>query len=107
MKATTKTFWIILVILIIVLIIAAYKNYQKNQDEINKKGSISQGEINNIGRIAYANKNGVKVFTDKSLSRLYKTASSNEWVGTVQSVEDDLYKVSGNRYVKISDTYLL
>lgn len=101
MKSTSRLFWIILIILVIILAIAIYKNYNKNKVQDN-----ANSPVNPVGKVAYANNGSVKVYTDSSLSTLYKTAAKDEWIGTVLSVEGGLYKTSGNRYVYIVDTYL-
>lgn len=54
---------------------------------------------NNVGKVAYAKIDGVKVYNaDFSI---YKTAKKDEWIGTVEGVEGDFYKTSGNRRVAI------
>lgn len=54
-----------------------------------------------IGRVAYANADGVHVFN--SDMSIYKTAKKGEWIGTIEAIETKggykYYRVSANRYV--------
>lgn len=58
-----------------------------------------------IGKVAYAKIDGVKVYN--SNYSLYKTASKDEWIGTVQGTKDGLfYVVSAGRLVGMGSVYL-
>lgn len=58
-----------------------------------------------IGKIAYASTDGV-IVTNSDFS-IYKIAAKDEWVGTVYSVGENNYGVSGDRYVLQGEVYLV
>lgn len=105
---------ILLVTLIVVAIIAiifairAILSLNKNIDKSKPKqndGVIQTSGSSDIGKIAYANNDGVIVLN--SDFSIYKIAKKDEWVGTVYGVSNNNYMTSGNRYVLKSDVYLV
>lgn len=90
-------------------------SYGNGDDNLNGTGNNNQGQptglntsYNPIGKTAYASSSGVKVLNADGTT--YKTASKNEWIGTIYGQEEKggakFYKVSGNRYVSTNLVYV-
>lgn len=86
------------------------------QDKLNGKSEVSIEDYAklvpattgttqiDIGKVAYANQDGVKVFNLDFT--LYKTAKKDEWVGKITSIDGGYYNMSGNHKVNKQNVYL-
>jgi hypothetical protein len=122
MKPNTK----IAIILIIGLLTASsayylliYKPAHPTTPAPGNTGSGNSGSGNNnpapivtnpIGKVAYANQDGVKVLLANGTT--YKVAKKKEWLGTILATETKggapFFRVSGDRYVAVgSVTYAI
>lgn len=78
----------------------------EGQDSTGNTGSSlpkKKSTTSESGKNAFAKFDGTKVFADKDLKVIYKTAKKGEFIGEIISEEiigdTPAYKVGGNRYV--------